>query len=57
MEIIKNENKLICDECKETKKVNKIIFKNVYFDINYLCDKCLRELNYKIVEHLANENL
>lgn len=50
----------ICDN-KECLKVadNEIDLtsKAGHGDMIYLCDECLKELNRKIVEHLAEKNL
>lgn len=55
MKIVESDCKSkICDGCLNKKENKKIILDGLWL---YLCDKCLQELNYKIVEHLADKNL
>lgn len=57
MKIYEFERNIKCDECGKVKNVNKIVLRQLEYDVNYLCDKCMQELNRKIVEHLADKHI
>lgn len=56
LEIVKNGDKLNCENCKEEQTKNILRIDVLYKEI-VLCDKCLQELNRKIVECLAEKHL
>lgn len=45
-----------CDDCEVTKECSRIYIGTSCVTID-LCDKCLQELNRKIVEYLAEKHL
>lgn len=53
--IIEKAYEVCCDEC--AKGFEELNFIGLFEEDVYLCDKCLQELNRKIVEHLAEKNI
>lgn len=57
MEINKNKYNVMCDECKGKGEASDLKFRAFLNVPISLCDECLQELNRKLVEYLAEDNL
>lgn len=55
MRIIEQAESTICDICEE--EYTKTIIDFGELNLMLICDKCMQELNRKIVNHLADKHL